>query len=278
MYLITGGTGQLGTELTKLLEYKKLPAISLSSDEMDILDKERVRDVIKKENPTIVFHCAAFTAVDNAEDEQKDLNWQVNVEGTRLVAEVCKELDVTLVYVSTDYVFDGQSNEEYSEESPTNPLNEYGKAKLAGEEVVKNLLDKYYIIRTSWVFGEYGPNFVFTMKKLAKKHDTLTVINDQIGRPTWTKTLAEFMLHLTATNQPFGIYHLSNQESCSWYEFAKAILKEDIVEVKPILTEDYPQKAIRPKTCIMNLNKALKTNFNIPTWQEALEEFENSLK
>lgn len=276
-YLITGGKGQLGTELTHLLETKKLPFISYGSDELNILDRKEVEKVLYKEKPTVVFHCAAYTAVDAAE-ENKDINWQVNVEGTRNVAEVCKELDILFVYISTDYVFDGQSTEEYTEGSPVNPLNEYGKAKLAGEKVVQESLDKYYIIRTSWVFGEYGSNFVYTMKRLAEEHDTLTVINDQRGRPTWTKTLAEFMLHLVQSNQAFGIYHLSNQGSCSWYEFAKEILKDKTVEVTPILTKDYPQKATRPKTVIMNLDKAINTGFKIQSWQEALNEFKGKLK
>lgn len=275
-YLITGGTGQLGTELTELLKSKNIPAVSFSSEEMNILDKEQVKELMMKVKPTVVFHCAAFTAVDKAEDEQKELNWEVNVEGTKNVAEICKELNCTFIYISTDYVFDGETDSEYTEESAVNPINEYGKAKLAGEELVRQLLEKHYIIRTSWVFGEYGSNFVYTMKRLAQTNKVLTIVNDQVGRPTWTRTLAEFMIHLIRTKQEYGTYHLSNDGSCSWYEFAKEILKDEPVEVKPISSKEFPQKARRPKTSIMSLDKTKKTGFIITHWNDALHDFLNS--
>lgn len=277
-YLITGGAGQLGTELSLLLENNKSPFIAYNSEEMNILNKKSIEKKISTEKPTVVFHCAAYTAVDKAEDDDKELNWVVNVEGTRNVAEVCKSFDIPFVYVSTDYVFDGQSSDEFKEDDDKHPLNQYGKAKLAGERVVLDTLDKYWIIRTSWVFGEYGNNFVFTMKKLAEKYDELTVIDDQIGRPTWTRTLAEFMLYLVEKNQPFGTYHLSNEGSCSWYEFAKEILKDEPVKVQPIKSKDYPQKAERPKISVMNLDKSKNTGFVIPHWKEALNQFKENIK
>src|SRR5699024_9369244 len=181
------------------------------------------------------------------------------------------------VYISTDYVYDGESSDEYKESDPLNPINEYGRAKLAGEEEVQKLLNKYYIIRTSWVFGKYGANFFHTMRRLAQNHKQLNVVSDQIGRPTGTNTLAEFMLHLVESKQPFGIYNLSNDGTCSWYEFAQEILKDNQVEIKPILSKDYPQEAKRPKNSVMCIEKAKNTNFEIPHWKTALKQLNDSL-
>ena len=276
-YVITGGTGQLGTELTKMLENLGWDFTSFDSSALNIENQEQVKNILFKEQPDVVFHCAAYTAVDAAEDEGKDRNWSVNVEGTKNVAEICRELNCQMVYISTDYVFDGVSNEEYKETDQTNPLNEYGKAKLAGEQIVKEIIEKHYTIRTSWVYGEYGANFVYTMKRLAETHSELTVIDDQLGRPTWTKNLAEFMIYLVETNQDYGTYHFSNLGSGSWFDFAKEILKDSKVRVEPILTRDYYQKAQRPKKSIMSLSKALNTGFVIPHWKDALSEFKQSI-
>lgn len=277
-YMITGGSGQLGTELTNLLEEKSLPYVSLDSAELDILDESAVSKTIRKEKPQAVFHCAAYTQVDKAEEEGKKANWEVNLEGTKNVAEVCKELSIPFIYISTDYVFDGRSLEAYTEDHPTHPINEYGKAKLAAEQYIADTLEQYYIIRTSWVFGEYGNNFVYTMKKLAESYDKLTIISDQVGRPTWTRTLAEFMLHLIQEGSEYGIYHLSNEGQCSWYDFASEILKNESVEVQPIKSEDYPQKAERPKHSVMSLKKAEQTGFTPIHWKEALKQFLNSIE
>lgn len=272
-YLITGGNGQLGKEVTKLLEEKKLNYASYGSSDLNITDVHSVKTIFEKDKPDIVFHCAAYTAVDKAEDDGKELNWKVNVEGTRNIAEACKQAGAKMVFISTDYVFDGTYTGEYSETSDTNPQNEYGKAKLAGEKIVAEILDDYYTIRTSWVFGEFGNNFVYTMKRLVEDRDELTIVSDQIGRPTWTRTLAEFMLHLIETKQEYGIYHLSNEEQTSWYGFAKEILKDEEVKVKPVTSEEFPQKAFRPKHSVMNLEKAKRTGFEIIQWQEALMYF-----
>lgn len=272
-YMITGSHGQLGTELCKLMDKKGIVYEAFDSESMDITNRDLVMNTVKTEKPKVIFHCAAFTAVDAAEDEKKDLNWKVNVDGTQNVADAAKAVGATMVYISTDYVFDGTNPGEYQVDDPTNPKNEYGKAKLAGEEAVRNTLDDYYIIRTSWVFGKYGHNFVFTMLKLAETHDKLTVVNDQIGRPTWTMTLAQFMLHLVKSKSPYGTYQLSNDGQCSWYEFAKEILKSKDIDVEPVTSEQYPQKAYRPRHSVMSLDKAKATGFEIPSWQEALEGF-----
>ncbi|WP_171312565.1 dTDP-4-dehydrorhamnose reductase [Enterococcus cecorum] len=272
MILLTGGTGQLGTELRHLLDEKGVKYVSTDAKEMDITDAQATMDYITNLKPTVIYHCAAYTAVDKAEDEGKALDEKINVDGTRNVALAAKEVGATLVYISTDYVFDGKLKDgEYAVDAPINPLNEYGRTKALGEKAVQEIMDDYYIIRTSWVFGKYGHNFVFTMQKLAETRDELTIVNDQFGRPTWTRTLAEFMYFVIDQNAPFGIYHLSNDNACSWYEFAKEILKDTDVKVSPVTSEQFPQKATRPQYSVMDLSKAKALGFHIPTWQEALQ-------
>ena len=272
MILLTGGNGQLGTELRHLLDEQGLDYISTDANEMDITDAEKTMSFIKQLKPEIIYHCAAYTAVDKAEDEGKELDEKINVTGTENVVKAAKAVDATLVYISTDYVFDGTKKDDtYQVDDQTNPQSEYGRTKLLGEQIVRKNLDKYYIIRTSWVFGQYGHNFVFTMQNLAKTRDTLTVVNDQFGRPTWTRTLAEFMVFVVKEQAPYGTYHLSNDNSCSWYDFAKEILKDTEVEIVPVDSTQFPQKATRPKYSVMNLDKAKNLGFVIPTWQKALE-------
>lgn len=272
MILLTGGNGQLGTELRHLLDEKGVKYVSTDAKEMDITDAQATMDYITNLKPTVIYHCAAYTAVDKAEDEGKALDEKINVDGTRNVALAAKEVGATLVYISTDYVFDGKLKDgEYAVDAPINPLNEYGRTKALGEKAVQEIMDDYYIIRTSWVFGKYGHNFVFTMQKLAETRDELTIVNDQFGRPTWTRTLAEFMYFVIDQKAPFGIYHLSNDNACSWYEFAKEILKDTDVKVLPVTSEQFPQKATRPQYSVMDLSKTKALGFHIPTWQEALQ-------
>ncbi|MSC30891.1 dTDP-4-dehydrorhamnose reductase, partial [Lacticaseibacillus paracasei] len=208
-----------------------------------------------------------------AEDEGKALNQKVNVDGTRILAKAAAAIDATLVYISTDYVFDGDKKDIYTVDDQPAPRNEYGRAKYEGEQQVQKYLKKYYIIRTSWVFGEYGHNFVYTMLDLAKTHKELTVVDDQYGRPSWTKNLAEFMTFAVDQKLAYGIYHLSNDNSCNWYEFASAILADKDVTVKPVSSAEYPQKAWRPRHSILDLSKTKATGFKIETWQDALKEF-----
>ena len=236
MILITGGNGQLGTELRHLLDEQGIEYVSTDSTELDITDADSTLAKVKEIQPSVIYHCAAYTAVDKAEDEGKELDEKVNVDGTRHVAEAAKAVGT----------------------------------KLLGEQAVQEILDDYYIIRTSWVFGQYGHNFVFTMQKLAETRDQLTVVDDQFGRPTWTRTLAEFMAFVIAEKAPFGVYHLSNENSCSWYQFAKEILKDTEVEVLPVDSTQFPQKAQRPQYSVMDLSKTEALGFKIPTWQEAL--------
>ncbi|WP_261806917.1 dTDP-4-dehydrorhamnose reductase [Lapidilactobacillus luobeiensis] len=272
--LITGANGQLGTELRQLLDEHDLSYTGTDAQDLDITDKTAVDRYFDENHPTIVFHCAAYTAVDAAEEEPgKSIDYKVNVLGTQNIAQAAEAVGATLFYISTDYVFDGTNDQMYTEETVPAPKNEYGRTKLAGEQAVANIMSKYYIIRTSWVFGEYGKNFVYTMLKLAETHDQLTVVDDQQGRPTWTRTLAEFMLFALNKQLPFGLYQLSNDNDCTWYEFAKEILKDKAVKVLPVDSDQFPQKAYRPRHSIMDLSKVKATGFVIPTWQEALTAF-----
>lgn len=276
--LITGGNGQLGTELKKILDEQDISYISTDSKVMDITKEEIVKKIITEINPTVIYHCAAYTAVDKAEDEGKTINQLINVDGSRNVAKAAEVVGATLVYISTDYVFDGTNLNEYQVEDTPNPKNEYGRAKYEGELAVKKYASKHYIIRTSWVYGEFGGNFVFTMQKLAETHSKLTVVNDQFGRPTWTRNLAEFMIYIVAQKAEYGTYQFSNDNSCSWYEFAKEILKESNVQIEPVDSSAFPQKAIRPKHSIMDLSKTKKLGYVIPTWEEALAAFLQSIE
>lgn len=271
--LVTGAKGQLGTELCHYLEEKGLDYVATGVEELDITNQEQVTAYITEMKPSVVYHCAAYTAVDAAEDEGQDLNHQINVQGTENIAKACGQIGAKLVYISTDYVFDGNQRENgYLETDVTAPINAYGAAKLKGEEAVQTYCPNYYIIRTSWVFGAYGKNFVFTMQNLAKTHPKLTVVDDQKGRPTWTRHLAEFMVYAVQQEIATGVYHFSNEGICTWYEFAKEILKETEVEIAPVDSSQFPQKATRPSYSVLNLDKTKATGFHIPTWEEALKE------
>ena len=258
MILITGANGQLGTELRYLLDERNVDYVAVDVAEMDITNAEMVEKVFAEVNPTLVYHCAAYT-------------------GTENVAKASEKYGATLVYISTDYVFDGKKpvGQEWEVDDLPDPQTEYGRTKRMGEELVENLTSQHYIIRTAWVFGNYGKNFVFTMQNLAKTQKTLTVVNDQHGRPTWTRTLAEFMTYLTENQKAFGYYHLSNDaaEDTTWYDFAVEILKDSDVEVVPVDSSKFPAKAKRPLNSTMSLTKAKATGFVIPTWQDALKEF-----
>lgn len=277
MILITGSNGQLGTELRYLLDERNEEYVAVDVAEMDITDAAKVDQVFAQVKPSLVYHCAAYTAVDAAEDEGKELDYAINVTGTENIAKAAAKYGASLVYISTDYVFDGQKpvGQEWLETDKPDPQTEYGRTKRLGEKAVEKYLDHYYIIRTAWVFGNYGKNFVFTMQNLAKTHPKLTVVNDQHGRPTWTRTLAEFMIYVTENQKDYGYYHLSNdaKEDTTWYDFAKEILKDTDVEVTPVDSSQFPAKAKRPLNSTMSLAKTKATGFVIPTWQEALQEF-----
>ncbi|AZO93474.1 dTDP-4-dehydrorhamnose reductase [Halocella sp. SP3-1] len=273
--LVTGANGQLGYDVVKRLEQNKIGYLGTDIDTLDISNEEQVKRVINDYNPDVVIHCAAYTAVDKAEDERK-LCYAVNVLGTRYVADSCKETNAKMVYISTDYVFDGEGDKPFEVTDTPNPVNYYGQTKHEGELEVQKSLEKCFIIRISWVFGIHGNNFVKTMLRLGKERDELSVVSDQIGSPTYTYDLAGLLVDMIQTEK-YGIYHATNEGYCSWYEFACEIFRQAGIDIKvnPIKTEDYPTKARRPKNS--RLSKELLYEFKkLKKWQTALKNYLNS--
>lgn len=276
-FLVTG-TGQLGFELEKLLsDDGRHEFIVYNSTQMDITNQKLVEEIVKKEKPDWIINAAAYTKVDLAQGEGKELNWKVNHEGELNIVQAAKSIGAGVVYVSTDYVFNGQSDKPIKTTERTDPINEYGKSKLAGELETAKALTKYYIVRTSWVYGQNGNNFVFTMQKLAKKLSELTVVNDQQGRPTWAKNLAEFILYLIENNSDYGTYNFSNDGQTTWYGFAKEILKNENVKITPVDSSAFKTEAKRPAYSVLDLEKSKQTGFKIADWKTALIEFQKTL-
>lgn len=274
--LVTGARGQLGYDVVKRLNNIGIEAICVDRDEFDITDQEKTKKYILDNKPDVIVHCAAYTAVDKAEDE-KGLCYAINVDGTRNIVEAAKTIDAKMVYISTDYVFDGEGNEPYAEENSTKPINYYGYTKEQGELVVRESLDKHFIIRTSWVYGHNGSNFVKTMLKLASSKDEINVVNDQIGSPTYTADLAVLICDILQTTK-YGTYHGVNEGYCSWYEFAQIISQETKTKVKvnPIASSNYPTKAKRPLNSRLSKNNLDKNGFaRLPQWEDALNRYIN---
>lgn len=270
--LITGARGQLGTELMKVLIDKDV--FALGRDEMDITNQIQVRMRMEEISPDVVIHCAAYSEVDECEYNIDFAN-KVNAVGTGYVAVECLKIGAAMVYVSTDYVFDGQKGQPYYEFDKPNPKSTYGKTKLAGEEIVRRTLRQHYIIRTAWLYGREGNNFVKTMLKLASIQKVINVVDDQIGSPTNARDLAEAIRLLIESNK-YGIYHVTNSGSCSWYDFAKKIfeVKGINVQVNPITTEQLNRPAPRPAHSVLNnFNLQERLNYVMRHWEEALEEY-----
>ncbi len=277
--LVTGAKGQLGYDVVNELAKRGHTAIGVDIDEMDITDKHSVQMVIEKTKPDAVIHCAAWTAVDLAEDDDKiALVRAVNTDGTRNIAEVCKKLNCKMMYISTDYVFDGQGTEPWKPDCKDyEPLNVYGQTKLDGELAVVETLDKYFIIRIAWVFGVNGNNFIKTMLNIGKKYEQITVVNDQIGTPTYTYDLARLLVDMIETEK-YGYYHATNEGGyISWYDFACEIFRQAgySTKVKPVTTEEYGlSKAKRPFNSRLDKRKLIENGFNpLPTWQDALSRY-----
>lgn len=280
--LVTGVKGQLGYDVVNELEKRGHTAIGVDIEEMDITDSDSVRQVLSTQTPDAVIHCAAWTAVDLAEDEENIEKVRlVNSAGTENIAKACKELDCKMIYISTDYVFDGQGDNFWKPDDERNPLNVYGVTKYEGELAVEKWLKKYYIVRISWVFGVNGKNFVKTMLNLGKTRDKLTVVNDQIGSPTYTYDLAKLLVDMVETEK-YGTYHATNEGICSWYDFACEIfsLASEInpvykkVEVAPVDSSAFPVKAKRPSNSRMCKDKLIENGFEkLPTWQDALNRY-----
>lgn len=272
--LVTGVKGQLGFDVVNELEKRGMEAIGVDIDEMDITDAGSVTKVITGAKPDAVIHCAAYTAVDAAEDNEEVCR-KVNAEGTQNIASVCKTLDIKMIYISTDYVFDGEGEKPWEPEDTRNPVSVYGQTKYEGELAVQNTLEKYFIVRIAWVFGINGKNFVKTMLKLAETRDTLTVVNDQFGSPTYTYDLAKLLVDMVQTEK-YGIYHATNEGICTWYEFACAIFETAGIKMKvqPVSSAEYAAKAKRPCNSRMSKEKLTEAGFEkLPAWQDALERY-----
>ncbi len=272
--LVTGAKGQLGTDLMNELAKRGIEGIGVDVQEMDITDAEACRRVIKNSGADAVIHCAAYTAVDAAEDNV-DLCRRINGEGTRNVAQACKEADTKLMYISTDYVFDGQGTRPWEPDDERHPLNVYGQTKYEGELAVEELSDKYFIVRIAWVFGVAGKNFIKTMLRLGKERGAVSVVDDQIGSPTYTYDLARLLVDMIQTDK-YGRYHATNEGLCSWYEFAKEIFRQAgmDVPVTPVSSDAFPAKATRPSNSRLNKDKLSENGFErLPAWQDALGRF-----
>ena len=281
--LVTGAKGQLGTDVMEQLNANNIEAVGIDREELDIVDKKACEEFFEKANAEkridAVIHCAAYTAVDKAEDEQ-ELSYNINALGTENIALACKKFDMKLMYISTDYVFNGQGERPWEPDDEREPLNVYGKTKYEGELFVEKLSDKYFIVRIAWVFGIAGHNFIKTMLKLAKERDSLTVVDDQIGSPTYTADLSKLLVSMIQTDK-YGRYHATNEGYCSWYEFAKEIFKVAGVkiDVKPVDSSAYPAKAKRPANSRMEKSKLDEMGFKrLPSWQDATRRYIEELQ
>ncbi|MGM0876151.1 MAG: dTDP-4-dehydrorhamnose reductase [Bacillota bacterium] len=276
--LVTGAQGQLGSDVVKLLKQEGINFIGCTRQDVDIKSMETVRRKFLEYNPDVIIHTAAYTQVDLAESNEEEA-FLVNAYGTRNLLIMAQEIGAVFCYISTDYVFDGKSSSPYKEYDQVNPLGVYGKSKYAGEEFVKSLTNKYFIVRTSWLYGAKGNNFVKTMLRLAEEKDNLGVVDDQVGSPTYTVDLAHFLLELIQTEK-YGIYHATNLGCCSWYDFACAIFEEvgKKIEVKPLTTDEFPRQGPRPKYSVLD-HLAIRSNgFQyLPPWRDALQKFMKEL-
>lgn len=295
--LVTGVAGQLGHDVMNELAKRgydgigtdiadsysgvqdNTAVVGMPYVQVDITDAESVEKTIKEIKPDVVVHCAAWTAVDAAEDEEnRDKVFAVNVEGTKNIARICKEIDAKMVYTSTDYVFDGQGTEPWKPDCKEYaPLNIYGQSKLNGELAVSEILNKYFIVRIAWVFGTNGNNFIKTMLKVGKKFDTIRVVNDQIGTPTYTYDLARLLVDMIETDK-YGYYHATNEGGyISWYDFACEIFRQAgySTNVNPVTTEEYGiSKAKRPFNSRLDKTKLVENGFTpLPDWQDALKRY-----
>lgn len=266
--LITGVKGQLGYDVARVLKEKNIEYLGTDRQDLDITMESDVLKFIRNYQPTHLIHCAAYTAVDKAEDD-KEMAYKINVLGTKYLAAAAKSIHAKFVYISTDYVFDGLGDIPFAVTAKPNPKGYYGLTKYQGELEVQSNLDKYYIVRISWIFGINGNNFVKTMLRLAETNLELNVVSDQIGSPTYTYDLAYLLYDLIQIDS-FGIYHATNEGYCSWYDLAVEIFRQAKVDIKvhPILSKDYPTKAIRP------LNSRMITNFkSMRSWKDALHHY-----
>lgn len=272
--LVTGVKGQLGYDVCKELERRGIEHLGVDREDFDLTDPKATHDYVVNYHPDAVIHCSAWTAVDQAEDQAEAVR-AVNAGGPRSIAQACKEIGAKMLYISTDYVFPGDGEKFYEVDDPTGPLGMYGITKLEGEQAVQELLDNYFIVRISWVFGVNGNNFIRTMLRLAETRKELNVVCDQIGSPTYTADLAPLLCDMIVTDR-YGVYHATNEGVCSWAQFAQEIFRvagKDVV-VHPIPTSEYPTRAVRPLNSRMSKDKLDQMGFSrLPSWQDALQRY-----
>ena len=277
--LVTGVKGQLGYDVCKVLSARGIEHRGVDIEDFDITNAQAAHDYIAAYRPDGVIHCSAWTAVDRAEDELEKVR-AVNAEGPRNIASACKEIGAKLVYISTDYVFPGTGDRFYEPDDPTGPLGAYGVTKLEGEQAVQALLERYFIVRVSWVFGKNGSNFIKTMLRLAETKSELNVVCDQIGSPTYTADLAPLLCDMVVSEK-YGVYHATNEGICSWAEFAEEIfrLAGKRVKVNPVPTSEYPTRAVRPLNSRMSKAKLEEMGFSrLPDWHNALVRYLRELE
>lgn len=278
-FLVTGVNGQLGYDVLKeLKEQGYQDVLAPTREEMDITKKDVVQDIVLNYRPDVIFHCAAYTAVDKAEEE-KEKCYDINVNGTKYLVDCAKEIGAKIIYISTDYVFDGTKDGIYEVDDEASPVNYYGETKWLGEEVVRGY-ENHIITRISWVFGIHGKNFVRTMLKLAETKTELGVVSDQIGSPTYTEDLAKVLIKM-GLSEKVGTYHVTNEGYCSWYEFAKYIFEVNGIDmiVNPVLTKDYKTVARRPLNSRLDKEKLVNDGFEkLPSWQDAVKRYSKVLK
>ena len=278
--LVTGVNGQLGHDVVNELEKRGHNTFGTDVDNMDITDSTAVEKTIKEYMPDAVIHCAAYTAVDNAEDNI-EICRRINKDGTANIARVCKEIDAKMIYISTDYVFDGKGTRPWEPEDKADPLNVYGLTKYEGEQAVQEYLEKFFIVRIAWVFGVNGKNFIKTMLRLGRERGAVSVVNDQVGSPTYTYDLAVLLADM-AESEKYGIYHATNEgDFCSWYEFACYIFEAAGMDVKvtPVSGSEFPAKAKRPENSRMSKEKLSENGFvRLPQWKDAVKRYVDIIK
>ncbi len=274
MIIVTGSLGQLGGDVCRILKEKNLPHMGIDKDDVDITSEKAVKDFFEKTDFDVLIHCAAYTAVDKAEEE-KELCFAINAKGTENLAKICREKDAAIIYISTDYVFSGEGEAPFETDDEKHPLSVYGKSKYEGEKAVMSLCEKYFIVRTSWVFGEQDRNFIATMLRLSQTRDEVNVVCDQVGSPTYSNDLAILLTEMAQTEK-YGVYHGTNESFCSWYELAKKVFdyKKISIKVNPVTSEEYITPAKRPKNSRLSKKALTDAGFPLlPPWEEAVERY-----
>lgn len=277
--LVTGANGQLGYDVCKQLNARGIENKGVDIQDFDLTKAQQTNDFITVYRPEAIIHCAAYTAVDRAENDIETC-FAVNAQGSANIADACKSIGAKLMYISTDYVFDGNGDQPFEADHPKSPQSVYGMSKSRGEDEVIKCLNDYFIVRISWVFGQNGNNFVKSMLRLGATQESINVVNDQVGTPTYTADLAPLLCNMIAGNQ-YGIYHATNEGFCSWYEFAEAIMQEAKLPCKihPITTKDYPTAAIRPLNSRLSKKSLDDAGFaRLPHWRDALQRYTKCLK